>query len=164
MNLNKAIVCGRLTNAPENRTLPSGKTVSNFSVATNRIWVDEAGEKQEQAEFHNIVAFGKLAEICNKYLTKGQMILIEGRIQTRSWEGKDGNNRYRTEIVASNMQMGPRPGESSSPRNFASTAEETKFQAKNKNQSESKQKNKDKKSMSERKKGGGEIKVEDIPF
>lgn len=109
MNLNKAIIVGRLTQDPETRTLPSGQPVASFSIASNRNWTDQGGNKQEAAEFHNIVVFGKLADICSQYLSKGRLVLIEGRIQTRSWEGKDGNRRYRTEIVAENMQMGPRP-------------------------------------------------------
>ena len=115
MNLNKVFILGRLTRDPEQRTMPSGKPVSNFGMATNRIWTDqESKEKQEQTEFHNIVAFGKLAEICNQYLTKGQLVLIEGRIQTRSWTDQGGNKRFRTEIVTENMQMGPRPGRGAS--------------------------------------------------
>lgn len=108
MNFNKAIVAGNLTRDPEARNLPSGQMVVNFGLATNRVWVDQSGNKQESAEFHNIVAFGKLAEICSRYLTKGRLVLIEGRIQTRSWQGQDGVKKYRTEIVADNMQMGPR--------------------------------------------------------
>jgi len=110
MNLNKIFIVGRLTRDPEQRTMPNGNSVSNFSVATNRTWTNQSGDKQEQTEFHNIVAFGKLADICNQYLNKGQLILVEGRIQTRSWEDSDGNKRYRTEIVAEGMQMGPRAG------------------------------------------------------
>lgn len=108
MNFNKAIVLGNLTRDPEARTLPSGQPVVNFSIATNRIYTDQSGNKQQTPEFHNIVAFGKLADICSRYLTKGKMVLIEGRIQTRSWQDQSGNKRYRTEIVAENMQMGPR--------------------------------------------------------
>jgi single-strand DNA-binding protein len=111
MNFNKAIVLGNLTRDPETRTLPSGQPVVNFSIATNRIYTDKEGNKQQTPEFHNIVAFGKLADICSRYLTKGKMVLIEGRIQTRSWQGQDGIKKYRTEIVAENMQMGPRSGE-----------------------------------------------------
>lgn len=113
MNVNKAIIVGRLTRAPEMRSLPSGQSVTNFGLATNRTWVDQAGQKQEQTEFHNIVAFGKLAEICGQYLTKGQEIYIEGRLQTRSWDDPSGQKHTRTEIVTENMQMGSRPrGES----------------------------------------------------
>ncbi len=110
MNLNKAIIAGRLTRDPETRNLPSGRPVCSFSLATNRFWTSQDGNKQEETEYHNIVVFGKLADICSKYLTKGQLTIIEGRIQTRSWDDKDGNKKYRTEVVADNMQMGPRPG------------------------------------------------------
>lgn len=110
MNLNRAIIIGRLTRDPESRTLPSGQAISNFGMATNRVWNNpETKEKQEQVEFHNIVAFGKLADICNKYLKKGSLAMIEGRIQTRNWKDQDGNTKYRTEIVAEGLQMGPRP-------------------------------------------------------
>ena len=102
---------GNLTRDPESRTLPSGQPVVNFSIATNRVYKDQGGNKQQTTEFHNIVVFGKLADICSRYLTKGQIVLIEGRIQTRSWQGQDGAKKYRTEIIAENMQMGPRPGE-----------------------------------------------------
>jgi single-strand DNA-binding protein len=108
MNFNKAIVLGNLTRDPESRTLPSGQSVVNFSVATNRIYTDKSGAKQQNTEFHNVVAFGKLAEICSRYLNKGKMVLVEGRLQTRSWQGQDGVKRYRTEIIMENMQLGPR--------------------------------------------------------
>lgn len=108
MNLNKAIVVGRLTRDPETRTVPSGQTVASFGLATNRVWTAQDGNKQEATDFHNIVAWGRLGEICGRYLTKGSLVLIEGRIQTRSWEGQDGVKRYRTEIVAETMQMGPK--------------------------------------------------------
>jgi single-strand DNA-binding protein len=108
MNFNKAIIVGRLTRDPEQRALPSGQPVVNFSLATSRFYTDKAGAKQNTAEFHNIVAFGKLAEICARYLKKGSLSLVEGRIQTRSWQDKDGNKRSRTEIVMESMQLGPR--------------------------------------------------------
>lgn len=108
MNLNRAIILGNITRDPELRTTPSGKAVTTIGVATNRKWTDTNGQKQEQAEFHNVVLWGRLAEIANQYLTKGALVLIEGRLQTRSWEGQDGVKKYRTEIIAENMQMGPR--------------------------------------------------------
>lgn len=109
MNFNKAIVVGNLTRDPETRTLPSGQPVVSFSVATNRVWSDANGNKQEAAEFHNIVAFGKLADICSKYLSKGRLVLIEGHLKTNSWQDQQsGVKKYRTEIIAENMQMGPR--------------------------------------------------------
>lgn len=88
--------------------MPNGNSVVNFGIATNRMWKDKAGVQQKQTEFHNIVMFGRLAEIAKQYLQKGAMIMIEGRIQNRSWEGQDGQKKYRTEIVADAMQMGPR--------------------------------------------------------
>jgi len=116
MNLNKALIIGNLTRDPELRTLPSGKPVASFGVATNRTWKNQAGEKQEEVQFHNIVTFGRQAEIANQYLKKGSMVFIEGRIQTRSWDGQDGTKKYRTEIVTERVQLGPRKtGGSSAP-------------------------------------------------
>lgn len=108
MNFNKAIIVGNLTRDPETRTTPSGRTVTSFSIATNRIWNDASGTKQQAVEYHNVVAWGKLGEIASRYLARGKMAMIEGRIQTRSWIGQDGVKRYRTEIIAENMQLGPR--------------------------------------------------------
>lgn len=111
MNYNKAIIVGHLTKKPEVKALPSGQSVANFSVATNRFYTDKDGSKQEQAEFHNVVVFGKTADTCGQYLEKGQNVLIEGRLQTRSWE-KDGEKRYTTEIVADNVQFGKKTEQS----------------------------------------------------
>lgn len=109
MNLNKVFLIGNLTRDPESRALPSGQAVSNFGLATNRIWTDsETKERQQQVEFHNIVAFGRLAEICNQYLSKGSLVMIEGRIQTRTWQDQNGDTKYRTEIITESMQMGPK--------------------------------------------------------
>jgi single-strand DNA-binding protein len=108
MNLNKAFIIGNLTRDPELRSLPSGTTVCSFGVATNRNWTNQSGEKQQDTQFHNIVLFGKQAEIANQYLNKGSMVFIEGRIQTRNWEGQDGIKRFRTEIVAERLQLGPK--------------------------------------------------------
>ena len=108
MFLNKALIIGNLTRDPELRSLPSGISVANFSVATNRVWKDKEGNKQESSEFHNIVTFGRQAELVAQYLKKGSSALIEGRLQTRSWDGEDGKKRYRTEIVADRVQFGPR--------------------------------------------------------
>lgn len=105
MDLNKAMVIGRVTQKPEKKMLQSGQGVTSFSIASNRRWKDNSGQQQEQAEFHNVVAWGKLADICEQYLNKGGRVYIEGRLQTRSWEGKDGVKRYRTEIIANNMIM-----------------------------------------------------------
>jgi len=109
-SLNRATIIGNLTREPEVRQIPSGQSVCSFAVATNRSWASADGQKQEASEFHNIVAWGKLAEICAQYLNKGRKVYIEGRLQTRDWEGQDGVRRYRTEIVADRIQFGNRPG------------------------------------------------------
>jgi len=108
MNLNKVFVLGNLTRDPEVRTIASGQQVASFSIATNRVWYNQAKEKNQEVEFHNIVAWGRLAEIAGQYLTKGKLVLIEGRIKTRSWQAQDGTKKYRTEIIAEAMQMGPK--------------------------------------------------------
>lgn len=108
MYLNKAFVLGNLTRDPELKSLPSGVQVATFGVATNRVYKDKEGNRQESAEFHNIVVFGRQAETTAQYLRKGSTALIEGRLQTRSWEGQDGQKRNRTEIVADRVQFGPR--------------------------------------------------------
>lgn len=108
MYLNKALVYGNLTRDPEMRSLPSGITVATFSVATNRVWKKD-GQKQENTDYHNIVVFGRQAELVTQYLKKGSGVFVEGRMQTRSWE-KDGEKKYRTEIVADRVQFGPRSG------------------------------------------------------
>lgn len=110
MNLNRAMIIGNLTRDPETRTTPTGQTVCNFSVATSTSWVNAQGQKQERTEYHPIVAWGKLAEICQQYLGKGKKIYIEGRLQTREWEAQDGSKKQRTEIVAENMIMLDRAG------------------------------------------------------
>ena len=105
MDLNKAQVIGNITQDIELKQTPNGQNVCSFSVATNRNWTDSSGMKQEQAEFHNIVLWAKLAEIAGQYLSKWQKVFIEGRLQTRSWEAQDGTKRYRTEIVGENLIM-----------------------------------------------------------
>ncbi|MFB6224981.1 MAG: single-stranded DNA-binding protein, partial [Candidatus Paceibacteria bacterium] len=108
MNLNKAYILGRVTQDPELKTLPSGSSVTSFGIATNRVWKDKEGNRQESTEFHNIVAFNRQAEVINQYAQKGTLLLVEGRLQTRSWEGQDGQKRYKTEIVAEQFQLGPK--------------------------------------------------------
>ncbi len=104
--VNKAIIIGRLGRDPELRYTPGGVAVANFSVATSEEWKDkDSGEKRERTEWHRIVAFARLGEICGEYLAKGRQVYIEGRIQTRDWEDQNGVKRYTTEIVASQMQM-----------------------------------------------------------
>lgn len=108
MYLNKAMVYGNLTRDPEMKALPSGQNVTSMSIATNRVYNDRDGKRQEATEYHNVVVFGKQAENCAKYLTKGSGAYVEGRLQTRSWE-KDGVKQYRTEIVAETVQFGSKP-------------------------------------------------------
>lgn len=126
MNFNKAFVLGNLTRDPELRTTPSGQSVCSFSIATNRFFKNQSGERQQTAEFHNVVAWGRLAEVCSQYLKKGSLAFIEGRIQTRSWQDKtSGEKRFRTEIVAETMQLGPRSGGGVIPAGGNAPAEET---------------------------------------
>ncbi len=108
MNLNKAIIIGNLTQNPEVRKTPSGQSVANFGVATNRVWTNQQGVKQEQVEFHNIVAFGRLADIVGQYLAKGRLCMVEGRIQTRNWVDASGVKHWKTEIISENIQLGPK--------------------------------------------------------
>ena len=110
-SFNQVIVVGNMARDPELRTIPSGQSVASFAVATNRVWQDQSGETQEAADFHNIVAWGKLAELASQYLSKGRRVMVVGRLQTRSWEGEDGKKNYRTEIVASDINFLDRPGE-----------------------------------------------------
>lgn len=108
MNLNKAIIVGRVVADPEIRSTPSGQQVCSLRVATNRVWRNKEGQKQESAEFHNVVLWQRLAEIASQFLAKGSLVLIEGRLQTRNWQDPSGNQRYRTEIIAESLQLGPR--------------------------------------------------------
>jgi single-strand DNA-binding protein len=108
MYLNKAIIIGNLTRDPEVRAIPSGVKVASFSVATNRVWKDKNGVKQENVDYHNVVVFGRQAEICGQYLKKGSSVLVEGRMQTRSWDDAGGVKKYRTEVIADRIQFGPR--------------------------------------------------------
>lgn len=119
MNLNKSFVLGNVTRDPEVRALPSGQQVASFGIATNRFYVDGTGQKKQDTEFHNIVCFGKLADIASRYLTKGALVLIEGRIKTRNWQNSQGIKQYRTEIVAEALQLGPK-GMGSSGKPFSS--------------------------------------------
>ncbi len=109
MNLNKVIIIGRLTADPQLRTTPSGQSVCAVGIATNRTWRDKAGAQQEETEFHNVVLWGRQAEIASQYLKKGATAMIEGRLRTRSWTDKQGQSRKTTEIIAERLQLGPRP-------------------------------------------------------
>ena len=144
MDLNKAMIIGRLTRDPEVRTTPQGQTVASFGVATNRVWTDQSGQKQEKVEYHNIVAWRRLAEICGQYLAKGRRVYIEGSLQTRDWVGQEGVKKYRTEIVANNMIM--LDGRATGGTNTAPPPPQEEPPA------------------SENPGGEEEIKVEDIPF
>lgn len=110
MNINKVFVAGNLTREVELRSTPSGKSVASFSVATNRIWMDANKQKQQEVEFHNIVVWGRMAELCSQYLAKGRSVFIEGRIKTRKWQDASGAKKSRTEIIAENIQFGPKTG------------------------------------------------------
>ena len=109
MNINQVIIVGRLTKDPEKKSLPNGTSVVNASIATSRTYKDKSDKKVEETEFHNIVAFGKTADIMAQYLVKGQLVGVTGRLVTRNWE-KDGHKNYRTEIMVDSMQMGPKAG------------------------------------------------------
>src|SRR5512136_2090145 len=119
--VNKAILLGRLGADPEVRYTSSGTAITNFRMATSTMFTNKEGQKEEKTEWHKVVAFGRLGEICGEYLAKGKQVYIEGRIQTRDWEDKDGNKRWTTEIIANQMLMlGPR--DSSAP--FSATSQE----------------------------------------
>ncbi len=143
MNFNKVILIGRLTRDPEAKALPSGQQVSSFGMATNRYFNDKSGQRQEQTEFHNIVLFGKLAEIASQYLRKGSLTLIEGRMQTRSWQDQEGNKKYKTEIVGESIQMGPKGNEFAQQEKKQNPSEEMPVIQEDE---------------------GGEIDIKDIPF
>lgn len=108
MNLNKVFLIGRLTADPQLRTTTGGQAVASFGIATNRVWTDKQGQKQEDVQFHNVVVWGRQAEIASQFLKKGSMAMIEGRLQNRSWQDKQGQNRTTTEVVCERMQFGPR--------------------------------------------------------
>ncbi len=160
MDLNKAMVIGRLTRDPEARTTPQGSSVASFSIATNHVWNDQAGQRQEKVEYHNIVVWRKLADVCNQYLRKGSRVYIEGKLQTRDWEGQDGVKRYRTEIVADNMIMLDSKGSTNS--------SPTSNQASVQNQSQEPVINIDEEKTqiptSDESSGDEDIKIENIPF
>lgn len=109
--VNKVILVGRLGNDPEIRYTQQGVAVTNFNIATSETWVDKGGQKQERTEWHRIVVWGKMAETCSQYLAKGRQVFVEGRLQTRQWEDKEGGKRYTTEVVASTVQFLDRAGD-----------------------------------------------------
>jgi len=151
MDLNKVMLIGNLTRDPEMRMTPSGQSVSTFSVATNRKWKGNDGETKDDAQFHEIVIWGKLAEIAEQYLSKGKKIYIEGRLQTRNWEGQDGVKRNKTEIVATDLIMLDRKGDGAS--DFSQVTQDTKI-----NKKEEKEEKEDVDPAIE------EVNLDDIPF
>jgi len=147
MNLNRAMIIGNLTRDPESRTTATGQNVCNFSVATSSQWTDASGAKQERTEYHSIVAWGKLADICTQYLAKGRKVYVEGRLQTREWEAQDGAKKQRTEIVAENMILLDRAPQGGAPSASISVAPPAPVAPK-----------------IDQGLGDNEIRVEDIPF
>ena len=105
MNVNKAILVGRVTRDPDVRNTASGQAVTNIGLATNNYWTDKAGQKQEKTEWSRIVVWGKIAELCNRYLSKGRQVYLEGKLATRSWEDQEGHKKYTTEVIANNVQF-----------------------------------------------------------
>lgn len=127
VNLNKVILIGNLTADPELRTTPSGQSVCNFRMATNRIWTDKTtSQQQKETEYHTIIAWARLAEIASQYLSKGSLVMIEGRLRTRSWQDSSGNKRFRTEVVAERLQLGPKGVAKSIPAQSSPPEKETK--------------------------------------
>ncbi|MEA2088636.1 MAG: single-stranded DNA-binding protein [Patescibacteria group bacterium] len=164
MDLNKAMIIGRLTRDPDVRTIPSGQTVASFSVATNLTWMDQSGQKQEKVEFHNVVAWRKLAEICGQYLKKGKKVYIEGRLQTRDWVGQDDVKRYRTEIVAINMIMLDRVENSQFGQNQPNYETSQNQSAKNDTEPVIEIPDDENKQAGKQQSNSNDINVEDIPF
>jgi len=154
MNLNRAFILGNLTRDPEKRSLPSGQPVTSFGVATNRFFNNKDGERQQEVEFHNVTTFGRLADIASRYLKKGSLVFIEGRLRTNNWQDKQGVKHFRTEIIANNLQLGPRSMSQSSERNNSS-----QFQTKKEDIPVVKEKK-----PKGKKKDDEEIDVKDIPF
>ena len=126
MNLNKVFLIGRLTADPQLRNTQTGTAVATFSVATNRVWVNKGGEKKEDVQFHNVVVWGRQAEIVSQFLKKGSLAMVEGRLQTRVWKDKEGQNRRTTEVICERIQLGPRPFGAPAPKqdNFKEEAKE----------------------------------------
>lgn len=162
-DFNQAIILGNITRDPEFRYTPNGQAVISFSVATNRRWANrETNEPQEATEFHNVVAWGKLAEICNQILYKGRKVLVVGRLQTRSWEGQDGIKRYSTEIIADHISA---TGSPKTLANTESTYKNTKTQENNDTVPDTSDATKSEPKIEpETKNKSEEINLDDIPF
>lgn len=152
-DFNQAIVLGNLTRDPELRYTPNGQAVTSFSIATNRSWVDASGDKKESVEYHDVVVWGKLAEIVSQYLGKGRKVMVVGRLQTRNWEAQDGTKRSKTEIVATDINFVDRPKDGSAipdlpEKDISADVPKAKSEKKEDTKGESKE----------------EIDIEDIPF
>jgi single-strand DNA-binding protein len=172
MNLNKVFILGNLTRDPERRNLPSGQPVVSFGLATNRFFKSQEGEKKQETEFHNITLFGRLADIASQYLQKGSLAFIEGRLRTRNWQDSQGIKHFRTEIIAENLQLGPRfdaqqktqekpPIEKISDNEIPVIEEEPEKDIKKQNEDNEKQNEDNEKENEDNEK---EIDVKDIPF
>src|SRR3989344_5552226 len=111
MNLNKVLIIGRVTADPQLRNTPAGASVTTFGVASNRVWQGKNGQKQEEVEFHSVVAWGRQAEIASQFLVKGALVYVEGRLRTRTWQDKQSQNHKTTEIICERLQLGPRAAE-----------------------------------------------------
>jgi len=163
-SLNRVEIIGNLTRDPELRYTPNGQPVTSFGVATNMVWTDKSGERQQKAEFHNVVAWRKLAEICAEYLQKGRQVYIEGRLETRNWEGQDGVKRNRTEIVTNNViflgSRGDAPASPGKPEGPTPKAEEASKETAPKSTASKKPE----KSSPKKASGGEEVNIDDIPF
>lgn len=162
MNVNKVILVGRLTRDPEIRSTPGGQSVATLALATNSFWTDKGGSRQEKTEYHNIVLWGKLAEIAGQYLVKGQECYVEGRLQTRSYTGKDGNERKVTEVVGESMQMGSKAGQGQSSGGSGNSSYQRSAPAQNK--SPQNQKEEDEIPTINLDDELDEIRIEDVPF
>ena len=160
MNLNKVFLIGRLTVDPQLRTTPGGQSVVTLSLATNRTWTDKNGKKQEDSQFHNVVVWGRQAEIVSQFLKKGSMIFVEGRLQTRTWQDSRGETRRTTEIISERVQLGPRSfgGGFREGASFNDTTASQKFSARQDVSEEATD------ALPEINVDSDEIKAEDIPF
>lgn len=160
MNFNRVFIIGRLTNDPQLKTTPGGQSVATFSMATNRTWVNKQGVRQQDVQYHNIVVWGRQGEVANQFLKKGTMAMIEGRLQTRKWQDKQGQNHSITEIVSEHLQLGPR-AMNESPSKFGSAAEPAEKETANSHDFTDDAKEEQ---LPEINLEDEEIKAEDIPF
>lgn len=160
MNVNKVILVGRLTRDPEIRTTPTGQSVATIGMATNNFWTDKGGQKQEKTEYHTVILWGRQAEIAGQYLTKGQELFVEGRLQTREYTAKDGSQRRTTEVVGENMQLGSRAGGSTTGGNSGAPRPQTNPGAAQRNAEPMREEEIPTINLDDEK----EIKIEDVPF